>query len=129
MVVTTRLTVVGSIVGLTLIAACARESPPEEPVEVLWSADTLTSREIELGRRDSSWRQAVTLDHRFVVKAALDTVAIPESWRDIGTIAEADSVWDVRFLSERLAPGTPVEFRDTQFKEGIPAAEDSTTGD
>lgn len=57
---------------------------PHEPADVLWSTDTLSPSEIELGRRDSSWRQAVKLDRRFVVRAALDTVAIPEIWDDIG---------------------------------------------
>ncbi|MBA3585324.1 MAG: peptidoglycan-binding protein, partial [Gemmatimonadetes bacterium] len=59
-------------------------SMPREPADVLWSTDTLSPSEIELGRRDSSWRQAVKLDRRFVVRAALDTVAIPEIWDDIG---------------------------------------------
>ncbi|HUP01098.1 MAG TPA: L,D-transpeptidase family protein [Gemmatimonadota bacterium] len=77
---------------LALLSACGRdgEAPDEadvEPARVLWSDDTLTGADIERGRLDASWREAVKLDRRFVVEAALDTVAIPETWADIGVAA------------------------------------------
>jgi lipoprotein-anchoring transpeptidase ErfK/SrfK len=76
-------------------AACAREEEPAagpaesaEPADVYWSEESLTAAQIEAGRRDSTWRQAVRLERRTTVVAALDTVPVPEGWRDLATAGE-----------------------------------------
>lgn len=77
-----------------LLAACAREEPepagiPDaEPADVIWSEDTLTEAEIEAGRRDSTWREAIRLDRRTTIVTALDTVPVPEAFADLGRAAE-----------------------------------------
>jgi lipoprotein-anchoring transpeptidase ErfK/SrfK len=68
--------------------ACAREEPPAEPADVYWSDESLTAAQIEAGRRDSTWRQAVQLDRRTTVVTALDTLSIPEGWRDLAEAGE-----------------------------------------
>jgi lipoprotein-anchoring transpeptidase ErfK/SrfK len=68
--------------------ACAREEPPAEPADVYWSDESLTAAQIEAGRRDSTWRQAVRLERRTTVVTALDTVSIPEGWRDLAGAGE-----------------------------------------
>ncbi|HKY61042.1 MAG TPA: L,D-transpeptidase family protein [Gemmatimonadota bacterium] len=68
--------------------ACAREEPPAEPADVYWFDESLTDAQIEAGRRDSSWRQAVRLGRRPTVVTALDTVPIPEGWQDLAGAGE-----------------------------------------
>lgn len=81
---------------LWALAACGgdREAPAPpglEPARVLLSRDSLTDAEIESGRRDGSWREAVVIDRRFDIEAALDTIAIPESWRDLRTLSAEET--------------------------------------
>jgi hypothetical protein len=75
--------------GILLLYGCARERPveAEDPVvaDVLWSADTLTEVEIEAGRLDDSWREALPAPS-LPTELGLDTLAIPESWGDIGEL-------------------------------------------
>jgi len=68
--------------------ACAREEPPAEPADVYWSEESLTAAQIEAGRRDSTWRQAVRLGRRTTIVTALDTVPIPEGWQDLAAAGE-----------------------------------------
>ncbi|MGH7542823.1 MAG: L,D-transpeptidase family protein [Gemmatimonadota bacterium] len=68
--------------------SCAREEPPTEPADVYWSEESLTASQIETGRRDSTWRQAIRLGSRTTVVTALDTVPIPEGWRDLAAAGD-----------------------------------------
>ncbi|HUP18662.1 MAG TPA: L,D-transpeptidase family protein [Gemmatimonadota bacterium] len=71
--------------------------PDSEPAIALWSPDdTLTDAEIEAGRHDESWRDAIELSVPSWEELGLDTLAIPETWGDIGEmVALASSLDDV----------------------------------
>jgi hypothetical protein len=77
------------LLGILLLSGCARDEPVEEGepavADVLWSADTLTNAEIEAGRLDDSWREALPT-HALPTELGLDTLAIPERWGDISEL-------------------------------------------
>ena len=73
---------------VSLAASCERDGPrepaaEEESADVLWApGDTLTDTELEAGRLDDSWREAVKLGPPPRAREfPLDTIAIPEEWR------------------------------------------------
>jgi hypothetical protein len=93
---------------LALTAACAPEGPDEPPpdaesAEVAWDpADTLTDAEIEAGRMDDSWRDAVKLGRPPAPRVfPLDTIVIPAEWREPGRRRDADEVLRVQTLLDR----------------------------
>lgn len=73
------------------LAACGRQEPEptEGAADAIWSEDTLTAADIEAGRRDSTWREAVRLDRRTTIVRALDLVPVPETFADLVRAAEA----------------------------------------
>lgn len=95
--------------ALALGAACAPEGPREPPAdaesaEVLWAPDdTLTRAELEAGRLDDSWRDAVRLGPPPAAREfPLDTIAIPEEWRNLGRpVDERAEVLRVQTLLDR----------------------------
>lgn len=93
---------------LALVAACAPEGPDEAPsdaesAEVAWDpADTLTDAELEAGRMDDSWRDAVKLGRPPAPRVfPLDTIVIPAEWRDPGRRRDAEEVLRVQTLLDR----------------------------
>lgn len=75
---------------VALGTSCERDAPrepapEEESAEVLWApGDTLTDAELEAGRLDDSWREAVKLGPPPPAREfPLDTIAIPEEWRTV----------------------------------------------
>ena len=93
---------------LALAAACApdgpREPPPDaESAEVAWDpADTLTDAEIDAGRMDDSWRDAVKLGRPPAPRVfPLDTIVIPAEWLEIGRRRDAGEVLRVQTLLDR----------------------------
>ena len=96
-------------VALALGTACAPEGPREPPAdaesaEVLWAPDdTLTRAELEAGRLDDSWRDAVRLGPPPTAREfPLDTIAIPAEWRDLGRpVDERAEVLRVQTLLDR----------------------------
>lgn len=65
-------------------------SPPseEETAEVVWApTDSLTEAEVEAGRHDDDWRDGIEFPIPEPRELGLDTIAIPESWGDIGELA------------------------------------------
>jgi peptidoglycan hydrolase-like protein with peptidoglycan-binding domain len=78
---------VGSVL---IVAGCGREEPVEvrapAVADVVWSpADTLTEAEIEAGRLDDSWREALP-SRALPTELGLDTLAIPERWGEISEL-------------------------------------------
>jgi len=96
-------------VALALGTACAPEGPREPPAdaesaEVLWAPDdTLTRAELEAGRLDDSWRDAVRLGPPPAAREfPLDTIAIPAEWRELGRpVDERAEVLRVQTLLDR----------------------------
>lgn len=69
--------------------------PLEDRAEVFWSPDdVLTDAEIEAGRHDESWRDAIELPIPSWEELGLDTLEIPEVWGDIGEIEAVASEFD-----------------------------------
>lgn len=84
-----------TIAVLSAVLGCGREEALREPppdaasVEVYWApTDTLTRAEIEAGRRDSAWRESITLPSRPARPLPLDSIAVPETWREIGSVPD-----------------------------------------
>ncbi|HET6362925.1 MAG TPA: L,D-transpeptidase family protein [Gemmatimonadota bacterium] len=93
---------------LALAVACAPEGPREPPsdaesAEVAWDpADTLTDAEIDAGRMDDSWRDAVKLGRPPAPRVfPLDTIVIPAEWLEIGRRRDAGEVLRVQTLLDR----------------------------
>ncbi len=91
-----------------LAAACAPEGPREPPsdaesAEVAWDpADTLTEAELEAGRMDDSWREAVKLGRPPARREfPLDTIVIPAEWLEMGRRRDAGEVLRVQTLLDR----------------------------
>jgi lipoprotein-anchoring transpeptidase ErfK/SrfK len=79
------------LLALAMGFACVQEGPREPPADdesadVLWAPDdTLTHAELEAGRLDDSWREAVKLGPPPAPREfPLDTIAIPAEWRTTG---------------------------------------------
>lgn len=68
------------------------DPPPameERTAEVAWApAESLTEAEVEAGRHDDDWRDAIEFPVPEPRELGLDTIAIPESWGDIGELSE-----------------------------------------
>ena len=70
-----------------LACACAGDGPDDrrhdESADALWATgDTLTEAELEAGRLDDSWREAVRLGRPPARRELpLDTIVIPPAWR------------------------------------------------
>src|SRR5688500_9299277 len=93
---------------VALAASCAPEGPREPPsdaesAEVAWDpADTLTDAELEAGRMDDSWREAVKLGRPPAPREfPLDTIVIPAEWLEMGRRRDADEVLRVQTLLDR----------------------------
>ncbi|HET6638732.1 MAG TPA: L,D-transpeptidase [Gemmatimonadota bacterium] len=93
---------------LALSAACGPESPREPPpdaesAEVAWNpADTLTEAELEAGRMDDSWREAVKLGRPPAPREfPLDTIVIPAEWLEMGRRRDPREVLRVQTLLDR----------------------------
>jgi hypothetical protein len=93
---------------VALVAACAPEGPREPPfdaesAEVAWDpTDTLTDAELEAGRMDDSWREAVKLGRPPAPREfPLDTIVIPAEWLEMGRRRDADEVLRVQTLLDR----------------------------
>ena len=93
---------------LALLAACAPEGPREPPsdaesAEVAWDpADTLTDAELEAGRMDDSWRDAVKLGRPPAPRVfPLDTIVIPAEWLEMGRRRGAGEVLRIQTLLDR----------------------------
>ena len=93
---------------LALAVACAPEGPREPPsdtesAEVAWDpADTLTDAELEAGRMDDSWRDAVKLGRPPAPRVfPLDTIVIPAEWLEMGRRRDAGEVLRVQTLLDR----------------------------
>lgn len=75
------------VVGVLSVAACGREErvAPAPVADVVWEpGDTLTDTEIEAGRLDDTWREA--LPASLPTEFGIDTLAIPERWGEIGEL-------------------------------------------
>lgn len=89
----------GCLLGLLLVALAGLlvwlwlddepPAPPEErTAEVAWAAgDSLTEAEVEAGRYDDDWRDAIEFPVPEPRELGLDTIAIPETWGDISGLA------------------------------------------
>ena len=93
---------------LALAAACGPEGPREPPpdaesAEVAWDpADTLTAAELEAGRMDDSWRDAVKLGRPPAPpEFPLDTIVIPAEWLEMGRRRDPREVLRVQTLLDR----------------------------
>jgi peptidoglycan hydrolase-like protein with peptidoglycan-binding domain len=97
------------LLALALGFACVQEGPREQPdddesADVLWAPDdTLTDAQLEAGRLDDSWREAVKLGPPPAPREfPLDTIAIPAEWRTAGRPAdERGEVLRVQTLLDR----------------------------
>lgn len=96
------------LLALALGFACVQEGPREPPddesADVLWAPDdTLTDAELEAGRLDDSWREAVKLGPPPAPRVfPLDTIAIPAEWRTTARPAdERGEVLRVQTLLDR----------------------------
>lgn len=84
----------------------------EEAVALAWApSDSLTEAEVEAGRYDDDWREGITFPVPEPRELGLDTLAIPETWGDIGELAaeppEAEPAPDAPRAPAPAAPARP----------------------